>query len=624
MTTISDQQLVRAAQASVYSSTTVLNEAQETLERGEALAPELRAQLDEAIAADASSALEADYVVAAEGLQAITAATPSRPPVVETPTARAIRTAIFSAPQLAAYRGQTFALYTAPGKVAPLPHRSARFAYALPNPEAIDPGHSNDTSGIIVMTQLFEGPLNPSHPAAREAYTLGAADAMAVSSDKTLYVFHLRPEAKWSNGRPVTADDFVYSYRRFFLDKRLETVAPLFVLKNGERCYNDELPLDRLGVYQLGPDVVALELASPDPEFPIRLTGEASWLPVSREAIEAHHNQWTWPEHIICNGAYCLASQDPEKMVLARQDATYWDQAQVMVASVTHYIQESETVAFQWYELDKNDWVERVPLEQIPHLQRADRPDFHVYPGVCSYVYIFNVTHPHWRDPNMRHAVLNSIDRSRLARSVFNNSAKPAFGFVPPAFAEQGYISPANPRAYANDAETLLTAQGYSAANPLAIEIKYNTADMHRTVAEFVQRSMKEKLGGRAEIQITNMEWKSYMQAVNAKEFELGRMGLCPDYASPLAILEMFHSQHHENRGGYANATYDALIGKIRQTADIAERHRLYAEAERILMQDLPWLPVVFYNFGQLLKPDIQGFRYDKVRRPLIKYIRRD
>ncbi|GEM_PF-940523 len=513
---------------------------------------------------------------------------------------------------------------------APADCAECMFSFASVEPASLDPQMSLDLASLQVVYQNFESLLTVGR-GDNPLYAPGVAESFDVSPNHDVYVFHLRRDARWSNGDAITTADFLYAWERCLNPSNARLTAhQLYPLRNAREYYTRQVrDFSQVGVRAIDAYTLEVTLAHPDPEFPVIVASEAGYLPVPKKTIDAFGDLWTRPEHIVCNGAYCLDSQSQEKIVL-RKNSRYWGHDRTQVTTATMYIAAEETLHLQWYGLKKIDWVWRVPLGAIEHIAReADdglRHDVKQWPGAMLYAFPFNVHKPPFDDVRVRGALAAALDRRALAK-IFSNTVQATTNIVPPLYKDShGYTSPPAPYLDRLSAQMLLAQAGFSAEHPLHFSLVYNTSDIHRPVAEYFQRTLEETFtsadGKMVFIEPRNMEWKPLLALLQAKDFEVTRMGIQATYPSPLSLLEIFRSDNEENISVYSNPLYDQLLDTIETTSDPATRAALYGKAESMLMRDWPIIPAFIYGGFQLVRDNIHGFDFTPTGTHLFKYVR--
>lgn len=485
--------------------------------------------------------------------------------------------------------------------------------------EYLDPNKISETAGSTIGMNLFEGLLvyapdnGPPRPGVAERWE---------SSDSRTWTFHLRGDARWSNGRAVTAGDFAYSWQRGLEPATASRNAQQLWFIEGAKEFNTGALRDfsKVGVRVVDDRTLEVTLVGPTPFFP-KVLPYIAYAPVPREAIEAHGDAWTRPENIVTNGAFHLTENKLRERLVMKKSPTYWDAASVRLSGAVVLHSESETNAWQLYEQGKVHWTPgTVPTDKIPLLMASGRPDFHTHPYMCVYYYLFRTDRPPFNDVELRRALNRATDKERITKHITRGGQTPATHLVPPMFAEMGYESPEGDAFDPEEASRLLAEAGYPGGKGLpSLEIIYNTLEGHRLIAESIQRNLKDVLGVQATL--SNMEWKSLLKRLNEGEFQIARGSWCADYADPYNFLQVFHSQGESNYAAYKNPEYDALLDRVRQTGDVGERNALMAQAEAIINRDLPILPLYFYTRSYLLKPWVRGFEPQYRDNHLLKYL---
>ncbi len=492
--------------------------------------------------------------------------------------------------------------------------------------EFLDPNKIAETAGNAIAMNMFEPLLN--YARGNAAPVPGVAERYEVSDDGLVYTFHLRHDAKWSNGRTVTARDFVYSWRRG-LDPATgsRNAEQLWFLHNGRALNEGRLDdPSKLGVEAVDDFTLRVTLENPTPFFP-SLVASIAYAPVPREAVEKWGNRWTRPEYIVVNGPYKLVEWKVRDRVVLEKNPLYWDAEHVRLQRAVILHNESETNAWNLYRSGKVYWVpSQIPTEKIPGLIARWPLDFHIDPIMCTYYYVFRLDHAPFDDVRVRRAFNMAVDKERLVRQILHAGQRAATHLVPEMFEHsdfewvRGYRSPHGDGYDPDKARALLAEAGYPDGSGLSqVEVVYNTYEGHRLIAEAIQRNLKEDLG--VDLAIHNMEWKSLLKRLHRGDFQIGRSSWCADYPDPMTFLSVFHSDSQNNYAGYHNPDYDALLERINRTRDRTRRNALIGKAEAMLNRDVPFLPLYFYVHVYLLNPYVRGFEPQYQDNHLLKYM---
>lgn len=480
--------------------------------------------------------------------------------------------------------------------------------------KSMDPQISTDVEGSDVLRSIFEGLYNEDGDG---NLVPGVALSHDLSEDKLVYTFHLRPESKWSNGDPVTAQNFVDSWKRLADPATASEYAwylELGHVMNAAAITAGTTPVDELGVKAIDDHTFEVTLDAPVPYFPKMLT-HTSVFPINKAVIDKFGADWTKPENMVGNGAYTLKEHIlGEKVVMVRNPA-YWDDAHTVVSEVNAITINDENVALTRYdagELDQTD----VPTGQYPALKEARPDEASSTPYSCSYTYIINLTekgNPALQDVNVRKALSYAVDRQILVDKVLQAGQGPAYNWTHSAV--NGFTMPEIDYAkWTQDerdakAVELLTAAGFGADNPLKIQLNYNTSEGHKKIAEAIAAMWKQKLG--VELTLNNMEWKVHTDKMQTQDFEMGRYAWCGDYNEASTYLGLFTTTSGNNNGKYSNPEYDKLL---EESSTAADPNVNYTAAEQFLANDMPIIPIYHYTKVRMNKTDIRGLPMNNVQ----------
>ncbi len=473
--------------------------------------------------------------------------------------------------------------------------------------KSMDPQINTDVEGSGIMRSLFEGLFDEDQTG---NLVPGVALDYDLSDDKTVYTFHLRPEAKWSDGKPVTAADVVYAWKRLADPATASEYAwymELMQVKNAGAIIAGDAPVDDLGVKALDDNTLEVTIEAPLPYFPQMLT-HASTFPVRQDVIEEFGDKWTDPEHMVGNGAYVLTSHVLGEKVEMDPSPTYWDAENTVLQHVTALTINDQNVALTRYlagELDRVD----IPTGQYPRL-KAEYPDQAIsVPQSCSYIYMFNLDEEKGpealKDVRVRKALSYAIDRDTIVDKILQGGQAPSYNWTHAATAgfelpEIDYASWTQEERLAK-AKELLAEAGYGPDHPLDITVQYNTSEGHKKIAIAVQQFWKA-LGVNATL--TNYEWKVHTDRMQNQDFDVARYAWCGDYNEASTYLDLFTSYSGHNNGKFFSDEYDRLM-KESKTAEDA--NPMYTAAEQILADEMPFAPIYQYTKVEMIKPDMRG-----------------
>lgn len=507
------------------------------------------------------------------------------------------------------------------GRHAALPR--ADFVFANGGEVAtLDPHAARGVPEQRVLRCLFEG-LVTRAPRTLEPAP-GVATSWEVDPGGRRYVFHLRPDARWSNGDAFSADDFVWSFLRVL---HPETASPgayeLFAVEGaadyatGRDAAGREVERDatRVGVRALDAHTLEIRLVRPVAHF-LDLLAMPTFFPVHRHSVEAlqardplhWRTQWTRPENLVGNGAFRLALRRPGDRMRLTRNPYYWGTDEVAFDSIDALAIAHWGTAFNLYLSGEVDWIDgMLPPTIVPQLR--GREDYKRTPYLGSYFYRVNTTKPPLDDPRVRRALALVIPRRAICDQLLQ-AGQEALTTIVPWGGVGEYTSPANEFGddAAEEARELLLEAGFGpeAAQFPPIVLHYNTAESHRDIAEIVAEAWNTELG--IEVTLENQEWKVYLDTQVQLGFDVSRSSWIADHGDPIGFLQIFTSGNENNRTGWSDAAFDALIAAAQGAEPGAERNTLLAEAEAILLEELPVLPVYSYMSQNMVAPRLGGF----------------
>ena len=461
-------------------------------------------------------------------------------------------------------------------------------------PESLDVHKSRSVQAAEVLRDVGEGLTGFS---ATGELVPAAAASWEMSEDGLSYTFHLRPEAKWSNGDPLTAQDFVYSM------DRLKDPAVAAV-------YADYLK-DVVEVGALDEHTLVLGLERPTP-YLLSLLTHPSTFPVHAPSIVEHGDAFARPGNLVSNGAYTLEEWIPGGVIRLRRNAHYWDDANTAIDTVEYYVIVQDSAELARYRAGELHITSVVPGESFEQVREELGDQLRVAPYLTIYYYGYNLTRPPFKDaPKLRQALSMAIDREQLVENVTRRGELPAYSWVPTFM--PNYEPPQSSYAALRQEERnqiarrLYKEAGYSEENPLEVELRYNTSDAHQRVALAVQSMWREVLG--FEVTLINEEFRVLLANMREREVtQVFRSSWTGDYDDPHTFLSVLGTGYSANMPAYSNEQYDSLMQRAADETD-PERRRLYLEeAERVMLADHPAIPIYFYVSKHLVSPEVEGW----------------
>ncbi len=477
-------------------------------------------------------------------------------------------------------------------------------------PGTLDPHRSEGVPSGNILRDLFEG-LTTEAPDGR--IVPGVARHWSVSDDGLIYRFELRPQARWSNGEPLTAHDFVYSFRRSVDPATGSNYSKVFEpIRNAAAIIAGEAGPEALGITALDEHRLEIRLAHPAP-YLLELLAHPAFYPVHRPSLERWGEAFARPGRLIGNGAYTLSEWVIQSRIRLDRNPHYWNDAATRIDTVYYYPTENQAAEFKRYRAGELHWTDAIPKNQVRWIREHLPDEFHVSPYLGTYYYGLNLRREPFRDhPELRRALALAIDRETLTGKLLGSGEIPAWGWVPPGVR---HYEPQRP-AWADwsaerrlaEARRLYREAGYSAERPLQVELRYNTQDDHRKIAIAVAYMWRRALG--VQTRLLNEEWKVFLQNRRfGKITQVFRAAWIGDYNDAYSFLELFIGDNDLNDTGYANARYDGLLREAAAEADIARRAERMQQAERQLLDDQPIIPIYHYVSARLVKPTVRGWQ---------------
>ncbi|TLY91439.1 MAG: peptide ABC transporter substrate-binding protein [Gammaproteobacteria bacterium] len=498
------------------------------------------------------------------------------------------------------------------GPAGAAPHAAILTRGGGPDPDSLDPQKARGFEAQSILRDLCEGLTTLDRKA---AVAPGVASTWGVSTDGRVYVFKLRREARWSNGDPVVAADFVAGLRRLVDPATASGYAQYIdVIANAGDIVAGRKPPQALGVAAPDDATVVVTLATPAPYLPTLLS-HPSACPVHRPTLTAHPEGFARPGVMVCNGAFVLEEWVPGAYILARRNRYYWNDAATRLDAVKYLLIPDENAELTRYRGGELQVTFVVPRGQFDWIKANLADQLHVSPQLTTYYYGFNLRRAPFRDkPRLRRALSLVIDRELLAQRVLRVGELPAWGWVPPGvdnYSAQSFDYRGEPMAArVAEAQRLYREAGYSRERPLTFELRYNSGEVHTKLAVAIASMWREALG--ADVRLTQVEFKSLLQDIDRGDVEMFRSSWVGDYNDAYTFAQYLKSDFGVNLPHYASAAYDALLTRAAAETDRARRRALLEQAERLMLLDHPLIPLYFYVNKHLVKPEVQGW-YDNV-----------
>jgi oligopeptide transport system substrate-binding protein len=470
----------------------------------------------------------------------------------------------------------------------------------------LDPVVAAGTLAAPIINDLFEGLLGKD---AALKLVPGSAESWTVSPDGRTYTFRLRQGLRWSDGVPLTADDFLYSYRRLVTPATAAPIAGQFYLvENARDIVAGKLPPETLGVSAPDPRTVIIRLSSPAPYF-LDLVGNLNAVPTPRHVIEKHGKDWTRPDRMVTNGPYTLVERIPQTMTKLRRNPRYHAAASVRTEEVEWYPTQDLATSLRRFRAGELDQILNFPPEEIDRLRREMPGALKIAPSQGRYFLVLNLRRPQFADARVRRALALAVDRQGLTDKLLRTGVKPTFSFVGPDFTNyDGIRLPEESQSMAQrqaEARRLLAAAGFGPGKPLDFEYVYDTNEENRKIAVALA-AMWQAVGAKA--RPVNVDFGQLNRQIRTGAFDVARWSYFASFDDPIALLQLYAGDNTNNYAGYRNPEYDRLLRESDLMADPAARRALLAKAETLLVRDAPIIPIYDYVRRYLVAPGVQGW----------------
>lgn len=480
-------------------------------------------------------------------------------------------------------------------------------------PQSFDPHKTEGVPESQVAYQLFEGLVSTNSDG---ELVPGVAESWESSPDYKTWTFHLRKDAKWSNGDPITAQDFVYSWRRLV---NPNTAAPYasfldyMQVVNAQDIIDGKKKPEELGVEAKDDHTFVVYSSNPVP-YAVGLTSHQSLLPVPQKIIEKFGEAWVKKENIVTNGAYKLKDHVINEKIEFERNPLYWNDKETVINTATFLAIENPSTDVSRYragDLDITSYA--LPPEQFAKLKKELPDQVFTARTLATYTYEINNMKAPFNDKRVRQALNYALDRNVITDKVMAQGQTPTYVFTPTYIAEGELIQqPAysqEPMAKRNEeAIKLLEDAGFSKSNPLKFTILYNTNENHKKVAIAAASMWKANTKGLIDVKLENQEWKTYIDSRRAGRYDVARAGWNADYNQATTFGNYFLSTSSNNTAKYASAEYDKAMTESYLATDAKGRAEAYAKAEAILAQDFAIVPVFNYVNPRLVKPYVGGY----------------
>ena len=476
-------------------------------------------------------------------------------------------------------------------------------------PESLDSHKARSTQAADVLRDIGEGLLAYSNTGELIA---AAAESWEISEDARQYDFLLRPEARWSNGETVTAEQFVVSFRRLVNPETAAFYAQsLVAIENAPAIIAGEEEPENLGVDAPGKFHLRIRLINATPYF-LGLLTHPSTFPVHPASLEKHGDAFAKAGNLLSNGAYKLDAWEIGSVIRLSRNENYWNNINTAIDKVHHYVTPQPQVELNRYRAGELDITATVPSEAFVAISEERPDELRIAPYLGVYYYGLNLTQAPFKDnPKLRQALSMAIDREILTDKIIGRGEAPAYSWVPPGVDNYDAIRAPYADMSIEErhavAKRLYKESGYSESNPVDVEIRYNTSDSHKRIALAIQSMWRETLG--FEATLINEEFQVLLSNMRAMEItQVFRSSWTGDYNDAQTFLQLLLSGSPSNMTGYASEEYDSRMQRASEQTDLGRRQLYLEEAERVLLADHPVIPLYFFVSKHLVSPRVRGW----------------
>jgi oligopeptide transport system substrate-binding protein len=492
--------------------------------------------------------------------------------------------------------------------------------YNLTVVATLDPALNNSVDGYVMLCNLFEGLYRLDE---NDVPVPGVAESHDLSDDGLTYTFHLRDNAVWNDGKPVTAHDFEYAWKRALAPETAAEYAYLMYYVKGGEAYNGGTgSADEVGVKALDDRTLEVTLENPTLYF-LKLAAFPTYYPVREDIVAADPDRWTLdPKTFISNGCYNLTQYNDKVNYVLEKNPAYWNREIVKLAKVDVRMVEDVDSAWASYLAGDFDGLYNVPTTVVQ--DGVADGSVQIWPYIGTYFFAINVDQPKaaainakaaeaLQDKRVRQALSLAIDRKQITDYVRMDGSVPAYAYVPDAISDSTGKSFATKRYYDVTADIaaakgLLADAGYPNGEGFPVlTYTYNAGAAHEGVAQALQGMWRDNLG--ITVELKNTDWAAFQEQRNSHDFILARHGWIADYNDASSFLEMWITNSGQNNSGYSNPEYDRLIKEAQKEQDLAKRDAIMHQAEDILMEDMPIVPIFFYTNPKAQKPYVENLR---------------
>ncbi len=501
----------------------------------------------------------------------------------------------------------------AASSAAAAPAEKQEMTFVLNNiPDGLDPGVTNNSFAQYVLINCFEGLVTYDETGSLVG---GSAESWDISDDGLVYTFHLRDGLKWSDGTPLTAQDFVYSIQRVLTPATAAQYVSMVTgyVKNAQEFYDGTATAEDLGVKAIDDQTLEITLIQPTSYF-IDVLSMWVYDPVQQATVEANGDSWTSsPETYVCNGPFKVTGMSLNENVILEKNENYWDAENVTLEKLTfRYILDNST-ALTAYESGEVDGIISVPSSDYARL-KAEKAGLQVYPSYGTVYYNINCEAEPYNDPLVRKALCLAVDRQALIDNVVQVDAQPAYSFLAPGYSVDGKDITEGRSDYGlsatadvEAAQAALAEAGYPNGEGFpTLKLSYYQDDTVKKIVEAMAEMLKNNLN--INVEVSSNEWAIFYEDVQQGNYEVAAMGWSADYLNPMSFLPLFKTGDSSNNSFYSNPEYDALVEQVMSEGDAAAAAELTMQAADLASNDYCCLPLYYKANSFLMHDNITGY----------------
>ena len=482
---------------------------------------------------------------------------------------------------------------------------------AIPNgaePESLDLHKASDSSSFAIIRQMFVGLVSADEKGA----TIPALASEWDSADGKVWTFKIR-DAKWSDDTPITAHDFVYSFRRLTDPNTASPYSSYLVdakVVNAKQISDGKAGVETLGVRAVDDKTLEITLTDTVPYLPDLLVLPVAYA-VPKHAIETHGDKWLDPANIVVSGAYKLTDWVVNSHIKIERNPAYFGEVAGNINKATFLPITSASTEVNRYKAGEVE-IAAIPSEHLTSIKNELPNEVHSSPKLCTFFLEYNHTKAPFNDVKIRQAISMALDRETIAEKVLGRGERATYQFTPPAIHNMGEVNypwtKMDKTARMEHAQKLMSQAGYSSDNPLKFELLYSTSETGKRISTAAASMLNESFGGSVNVSIINQEWKTMLDTRRQGKFDTAFAGWCSDYNEPSSFLNVLRSDNSNNSGKYANQAFDHLLDStLNAGLDDNARINKYHEAEQMLDKDVAILPIYNSVSVRLQKPYLQA-----------------